>query len=495
MSVTAPAVRALAQRLRAGVTALTGTGLTTAGDDARDADAALEVLVDRLRSTRDPRLAWLALTLAAGAYPTSDAVRRLVRAAALEDAVTVRLQLLDDARRIAGSAGTTQREAVVERRVVVDVDSVARSDFHNGIQRTVREVVRAWRAQGREVVLAAWTDGAGALRTLTADEEQRVARWGEEPTADAGTDPSATTALVVPWDTTIVLGEVPLSDRCERLAPLAELSGNRVVGIGYDAIPVLSADLRPLGEPNGYAAYLTVVKHAHRIAAISGSAAEEFAGYVDALAAQGLEGPAVDVVPLPVTVPDAPEGYVRHEPARPVVVSLGRLEPHKNQGALLHAALRLWREGHDFELHLVGGPGWDVTRVERQLARAAAESRPLTWHRSVRDDELWTLLRDASFTVFLSLHEGFGLPVAESLACGTPVLTTRYGSQAEIAASGGCLTVDPRDDEAVLDALRRMVTDRDLVEGLRREAAQVPRSTWAGYARRLWDALIGEDER
>lgn len=489
----AHAVAALAQRLRAGVQAATGTLLDVSGDAARDADTAMEVLVERLRATRDTRLAWLLLTLTAGAYPTAAAVRRLVRSAALDDAVTLRLQLLDDAHVLARAAGSRTREAVVERRVVVDVDSVAQSDFHNGIQRTVREVVRAWHAQGQEVVLAAWTPRAGSLRTLTADEEHRVARWGQEPVA---LDPTSTEpALVVPWETTIVLGEVPLADRCERLAPLAEVSGNRVVGIGYDAIPVLSADLRPLGEPNGYAAYLTVVKHAARIAAISASAGEEFAGFVDALAAQGLPGPAVDVVPLPVTVPAPPAGYVRPEPARPLVVSLGRLEPHKNQGALLHAALRLWREGHDFELHLVGGPGWDTARVERQLERARAEDRPLTWHRTVDDDELWRMLRDASFTVFLSLHEGFGLPVAESLACGTPVLTTRYGSQAEIAAAGGCLTVDPRDDEAVHAGLHRMLTEPQLLTTLRQEAAAVPRSTWDGYAARLWDALLEGDAR
>ena len=53
---------------------------------------------------------------------------------------------------------------------------------------------------------------------------------------------------------------------------LAEHSGNRLVGIGYDCIPVVSADLVPLAEPNRFVRYLSVVKHMKRVAGISASA-------------------------------------------------------------------------------------------------------------------------------------------------------------------------------------------------------------------------------
>ncbi|OZB88619.1 MAG: hypothetical protein B7X41_07235, partial [Microbacterium sp. 14-71-5] len=174
-------------------------------------------------------------------------------------------------------------------------------------------------------------------------------------------------------------------------------------------------------------------------------------------------------------------------------VAVGRLEPHKNHDALLFAAERLWREGLQFDLHLVGGPGWDLSHVQETLERLDRDGRPLQWSRSMGDDELWELLRSASFSVFISLHEGFGLPVAESLACGTPVLTTTYGSQGEIAAAGGCLTVDPRDDESVVEGLRRMVTDPELLDELRTQAANRPRRTWDDYAADLWQTLVQEE--
>jgi glycosyltransferase involved in cell wall biosynthesis len=265
-----------------------------------------------------------------------------------------------------------------------------------------------------------------------------------------------------------------------------------VRAVGYDAIPFISADLRPFGEPNAFASYLTVLKYADRVCAVSESAASEFAGYAHALAAQGLPGPRVSAVPNPASVPPAPRGYVRVPPARPLVVTVGRLEPHKNHTALLNAVERLWRRGHRFDLVIVGGPGWDTRRVKAQLRRLRQLEASVDWRRGVEDDQLWRLLRDASFSVFISLHEGFGLPVAESLACGTPVLTTCYGSQGEIARQGGCLSVDPRDDRSVEDGLERMLTDEGLLDRLRSEAGEYPLQSWDTYAARLWRGLVEE---
>jgi glycosyltransferase involved in cell wall biosynthesis len=73
---------------------------------------------------------------------------------------------------------------------------------------------------------------------------------------------------------------------------------------------------------------------------------------------------------------------------------------------------------------------------------------------------------------------------------GTPVITTDYGSQAEIAADGGCLLVDPRDDDSIADAMRRLVTDRDLRERLAEEARNRPVRTWDDYAAQTWAFLV-----
>lgn len=494
---------ATADRLLTAAATVLGREADPRADRHVEAARSLQALVERLIETLDPALAWLLLTTVAGAYPRADDVRGLRRAARLAGEREVTFDLLDRALLLATESRTASRRMELVGGVVVDLDSCARSDFHNGIQRVARETVQEW-GRHHDVTVVAWTDEAGITRSLTPREQDRATRWGSlqdeiEPVlpSEDGVDEDPhdataadTTVLVVPWRATVVLAEVPLADRCPALAALAEFSGNEVVAIGYDAIPVVSADLRPHGEANAFAAYLTVIKHSARVAGISSSATVEFAGFAHALSSQGLAGPTVTEVLLPSDVPAAHPEYQRVESARPRVVSVGRTEPHKNHGALLHAAELLWREGLEFDLDLIGAQGWSTEGIGRQLADLERAGRPVRSLGSISDDELWQTIRDASFTVFVSLHEGFGLPVSESLACGTPVVTTRYGSQGEIAEGGGCLTVDPRDDDDLARAMRTMLTDPVTVARLRREAALRAPRTWSEYADELWTALV-----
>ena len=108
----------------------------------------------------------------------------------------------------------------------------------------------------------------------------------------------------------------------------------------------------------------------------------------------------------------------------------------------------------------------------------------------VADPTLWALYRLARCTVFPSLNEGFGLPVAESLASGTPVVTADFGSMREIGAAGGALLVDPRDDHAIAGALRAVLTDDELHARLAREAATRPARGWEIYAHETWEYLV-----
>ncbi len=96
--------------------------------------------------------------------------------------------------------------------------------------------------------------------------------------------------------------------------------------------------------------------------------------------------------------------------------------------------------------------------------------------------------------MFPSLHEGYGLPVAESLAFNLPVITSSYGSTAEIGAGGGALLIDPRDDRALTDAMRDLLTDDELLARLRAETRGNVSRTWNDYSAELWEYLV-EPER
>jgi glycosyltransferase involved in cell wall biosynthesis len=215
------------------------------------------------------------------------------------------------------------------------------------------------------------------------------------------------------------------------------------------------------------------------------------------LGSVGVPGPEISVDLLPSEVPESSPGDLdaaRAElliPGLPMVLCVGTREPRKNHVALLHAAELLWREGVRFNLVLVGGRSWNEERFADELARARARNRPVETVTTMSDGMLWAAYRLARCLVFPSLNEGFGLPVAEALSCGTPVVTSGYGSMAEIAADGGALLVDPRDDHSIAAGMRTVLTDDDVHGQLVTAARARPRRTWDQYASEVWSALAG----
>lgn len=479
---------ALAARLRAAAVAALDDPPAHVDDPARDAGRLLDALADEAQRTGDRAIAWLILTAVTGRYPSADAVnelrRRLLGDPRAQTLGRVLAAALDPA---SSNAPLTELEVVVDG-VVVDVDYSARHDLNTGIQRVVRNCLPTWAAE-HEVVLAAWS-GTDAFRRLDPVEEDRVLRWSgpqHEP-------PRRTRSrrVLVPWRSLVVLPEVPAPWLCPTLAAVAELSGNAVSLVGYDAIPVVSADTMPPEEPERYVHYLTLVKHAAAVAAISRSAGEEFSGFVDMLGAQGLVGPRVRVCALPSDVPDVTPLGDEHVEGPPSVLVIGSHEPRKNHLAVLHAAELLWREGLEFSLRFVGGSSWASGPFDDRVRALRRAGRAVTVSRGVGDNELWSAYRRARFTVFPSLHEGYGLPVAESLAVGTPAITSNFGSLLDLAEGGGAMLVDPRDDAALTAAMRRLLTDDELRGVLAAEALARPKRSWADYARDAWEALVAD---
>jgi glycosyltransferase involved in cell wall biosynthesis len=174
----------------------------------------------------------------------------------------------------------------------------------------------------------------------------------------------------------------------------------------------------------------------------------------------------------------------------PMVLVVGSHEPRKNHRAVLHAAELLWREGLNFSLLFVGGNSWNSERFTRALHDLQAAGRPVHAVRALTDDLLRAAYTIAYCTLFPSFNEGFGLPVAESIASGTPVITSNFGSMREIAEPGGALLVDPRDDHDIARALRKLLTDDALRASLARETRARPERTWEDYAEQSWDYLV-----
>ena len=441
---------------------------------------------------------WALLTAAWGFYPTSDQTQEARRLIELSGPRLAALWLMDRALELNPTATATNGLRLVTAEVVIDVSHTARSDLHTGIQKVVRSTVPLW-AGHHPVVAVSWADDASGWEELSPIGRGRVLEWGRDRPGDDD-PPQATPVLVLPWHTVVVLMELPTMETVTRLAAVAEVSGNRVVAVGHDTIPVVRADELHPEQVTLFTRYLGVLKHARRIAAVSHSAAREFCGFSSAVRPQGLPGPTVVACPLasdpPLSSSSAATDASRAPAVEvdPSILCVGTVEPRKNHLAVLHACEVLWREGRSFSLVLISGSAWATEQLER-IEELRAAGRPVELRVGASDEELSEAYRRARFSVLASLHEGFGLPVSESLAYGTPVVTSDYGGTRESAAGGGAVLVDPRDDEALVEALRRLLTDDEEIARLRSEAARRAPRRAADYAERLWEQLVEPELR
>lgn len=142
---------------------------------------------------------------------------------------------------------------------------------------------------------------------------------------------------------------------------------------------------------------------------------------------------------------------------------LGTLEPRKNISAIIEAyALLREKQAIRQKLVLAGGKGWLYDEIFTKVQQMGLEREVLfPGFVSDKDQVLW--YQAANVFVYPPLYEGFGLPVAEALACGTPVVTSNVSSLPE-AGNDLALCVDPSDTSALADAMYQALTDQALQE-------------------------------
>jgi glycosyltransferase involved in cell wall biosynthesis len=458
----------------------------------------LDRLADVLCQPSEDRL-WLSLAVLGGELPDQAAVQRATRAARLDGPLSALLGVLSAPRPGWPVArGPWPRVRVVSGRVLVDVHHTAQTDLATGIQRVARQATLRWHRDHAPMLLG-WTDTYTAVRELDPDEQAR-ALFGSSPEREAR-ESARRAEIVVPWECTYVLPELLTEPvRARSLLGMLRYSRCRGAMIGFDCVPLTSAETTADGMGGGFAMMLSAMAYGDRIATISASAAAEYRGWRTMLSGAGLSGPEITPIALPVEAQRPSDAALAE--ARdllvagqlPMVLCVGSHEPRKNHLAVLHAAELLWREGVAFSLVFVGGNAWRSERFVQRLNEMQGAGRPVESVHALSDELLWAAYRLARCVIFPSLNEGFGLPVAESLASGTPVITSEFGSMKEIAAAGGALLVDPRDDRAITAALRRLLTDDALHARLSAEARAHPTRTWETYAADTWAYLVGDTQ-
>ena len=180
---------------------------------------------------------------------------------------------------------------------------------------------------------------------------------------------------------------------------------------------------------------------------------------------------------------------------RPYLLSVSTIQPRKNYARLIEAFARLTSNFQfpisNLQLVICGAKGWMFDEVYQTVERLDLRERVL-FPEFIADDDLPALYAGATLFVYPSLYEGFGLPIAEAMACGVPVVCSNASSLPEVSGDAA-LYFDPRDVAAMADAMYRALADDALRADLRaRGFAQAKQFTWEKAARELLRYLGGE---
>ena len=169
---------------------------------------------------------------------------------------------------------------------------------------------------------------------------------------------------------------------------------------------------------------------------------------------------------------------------KPYALYVGSIEPRKNLATLLDAWLDLPRDvRQEFDLAVVGPWGWGDRSVFDRLKAGIPGVRYLGY---VPEADLPGLTAAATIFVYVSLYEGFGLPVGQAMAAGVPLVTSNVSSLPEVAGDAGLLA-DPRSREEIHSAIERLLLSPSLrTELAKRGRARARGFTWAECARKSW---------
>ncbi|HMP73298.1 MAG TPA: glycosyltransferase family 1 protein [Kiritimatiellia bacterium] len=242
---------------------------------------------------------------------------------------------------------------------------------------------------------------------------------------------------------------------------LMPASIKRIVTI-HDLIPLMFRDHAPRSKKNRlYPIYrrlmLHIGQHADAIITVSQSTRTDILNHLHLPPEQHAK---IHVIPEGVHPRFSPlEPTPRNFPSDPVILFVGRRDPYKNLPLLIHAYALLLRQGVKARLRVIGPE--DPRYPEARLAAGELGIEDhIEWSGYVNDPDLLRAYQTAAVYVLPSRYEGFGLPVLEAMACGTPVLCSRTSSLPEVGGNAA-LYIDPLDAPTCARHLSDLLTRPD----------------------------------
>ncbi|MBU1895262.1 glycosyltransferase family 4 protein [Patescibacteria group bacterium] len=178
---------------------------------------------------------------------------------------------------------------------------------------------------------------------------------------------------------------------------------------------------------------------------------------------------------------------------KPFIMTIGRIEEKKNTKRIVEAFDELRIKNYELRLVLVGKPGHGYEKVQATIGQSEFKDDIITpgW---VDEEDLSYLINSAEVFVFPSLYEGFGIPVLEAMACGTPVVASK-GSSLEEVGGEAVLYVDPKSVENIAETIKQLIDNKELrEEKIKLGFERVKEFSWKKCAEKTLKILIEENQ-
>ncbi len=378
------------------------------------------------------------------------------------------------------------------------IDHTSRFHHNTGIQRCVRAIAKALIEIGIPLRPLVWdrlnntfvTASSPALHHLENWNGPLASEWEAVATSEHWSDK---------WLLIVELISGPYCPLPQQLRLASERAHLKVAWIFHDAIPwrlpTLYGD-RAASASKNHSDYMKGLYLFERVFANSYSTAQHL---TDFLAASGHSTVKISelVTPLPLATefPGVPRPeafsyaeiteYITKMKQRPFrLLCVGSLEPRKNHKSLMKAISYLISSGNFHgELILVG---WANNKIVVDLVcRAIDITHDIKWEVEASDQRLTELYNWCDATVYPSIEEGFGLPVAESMWYRKPCICSGAGALGELASLGGCLTTNTSDWQQLAHTIDKLVKDSSLYCSLISSFKGRLMRTWNSYALEL----------
>jgi glycosyltransferase involved in cell wall biosynthesis len=304
--------------------------------------------------------------------------------------------------------------------------------------------------------------------------------------------------------TGVILPEIFKPGLGRHLDYLREKNGLPVVAIFHDAICLKLPFLSKSSNVERFPFYLSELGQLDGVVAVSKASRDDLLAYWKWLGWR--KHPPVEAIPLGTDLrlreqasPHEGGGqrnaFLKGERVDncPMILCVSSIEGRKNHLLLFDAAEKLWQEGLDFNLRLIGRshPGTGKQALQRLDRLKARYGNRVDYWGQVSREVLSQAYNDALFTVYPSLMEGFGLPVIESLSFGKVCVCSGEGALGESTAGGGCWPLETLSVDALAEAMRTLLNNPQRRGELENQARARVHRPWEEFAREVRSWVLG----